>query len=210
MYNSVIGNEKSDKMLEFQMTALESFFYHWMRSFPMAEKPSDSKIVFHFKDKTGTINFLGDQIVELEIVEKEVLVFSLHFVIDDIKIVSRHFKSFFDFLKEENANSDEEIQIVDTNVKKILFVCSSGVSSSYFASEIEKEFKEIHMDIQVDSTYLDNLKNVIEEYDLVFFAPQVLSHIKEYENYGVKVIGIHSYDFGSWNFHKIINIALCA
>ena len=74
----------------------------------------------------------------------------------------------------------------------------------------EKEFKEIHMDIQVDSTYLDNLKNVIEEYDLVFFAPQVLSHIKEYENYGVKVIGIHSYDFGSWNFHKIINIALCA
>ena len=54
------------------------------------------------------------------------------------------------------------------------------------------------------------MENVIEEYDLVFFAPQVLSHIKEYENYGVKVIGIHSYDFGSWNFHKIINIALCA
>lgn len=195
-------------MIELKMNTLEAFFYHWIRSFPMAQENTPYKIEFCYQDKRGTITFLGDQLVQLEVMQNQKLVFSLHFLIDDIQLVSQHFKSFFDFMKNREDIQQEDIVIQNTNVKKILFVCSSGVSSSYFASEIEKNLEEIGMDVQVDSTYLENLKNCIEDYDIVFFAPQVVSHLKEYENYGTKCVGIHSYDFGSWNFNKIINIAL--
>ncbi|MDD7281431.1 hypothetical protein [Floccifex sp.] len=194
-------------MIEYQMSLIEAFFYHWSCSYPMATEKEKYHIVFQQNDKTGTIVFLGDKIVDLEIVQDDKIVFSLHFMIDDLAIVCDHFKSFFEFLNETQTNSNEEIVIHNPNIKKILFVCSSGVSSSYFAQKIEKELKLKKLDVQVDSTYLHHLSNCIEQYDIVFFAPQIVSHIHEYENYGVKVIGIHSYDFGSWNFNKIINMA---
>ncbi|MGM9947925.1 PTS sugar transporter subunit IIB [Floccifex sp.] len=195
-------------MIELKMNTLEAFFYHWILSFPMAQENTPYKIEFNHQGKKGTIAFLGDQLVQLEVVQDQDIVFSLHFLIDDIQLVSQHFKSFFDFMKNTENVEQEDIVIQNTNVKKILFVCSSGVSSSYFAREIEKNLEEIGMNLQVDSTYLENLKNCIEDYDIVFFAPQVVSHLKEYENYETKCVGIHSYDFGTWNFNKIINIAL--
>ena len=198
-------------------SVLENFFYHWIQSFPYGNEQKKNVFCFEMEDKIGYVSFVGNGLVELQAVSKEnkdQYLFYLHFEIRNVKDTSHYLKTFFDFLWNEtnqSLNHKTELIVEDTKVKNILFVCSAGWSSAYFAEEIERELQARHLDIQTAATPVENLLSVIDDYDVVFFAPQIAYIMDDYkEEYGNKIHKISSYDFGTWNFTHIIQQALCA
>ncbi len=62
---------------------------------------------------------------------------------------------------------------------KVLIICASGMSTSLIKSRMNRYASENGLDIRVDSDSYDNLSYVIQEYDIILFAPQVAMHFEE-------------------------------
>ncbi len=67
-------------------------------------------------------------------------------------------------------------------IMNVLIVCASGMSTSLIKSRMNKYAAENNLDVHVDSDSYDNLSFVIQNYDLILFAPQVAMHYEERRN----------------------------
>lgn len=58
-------------------------------------------------------------------------------------------------------------------MKKILLVCSAGMSTSLLVSKMKKSAKEKEIDVDIKSTSEYEINRYIDEADIVLIAPQI-------------------------------------
>jgi len=172
---------------EFNSTIYKDLFYKWL----VANKddyqkdhikmeyvePNKRYLALSFQmDKIyGEITIWNNNIVEEEIHQKEdkKLLFYLHYTIIDLKQCIEMFNEFYNNMLKHSKSKDIWIALV----------CTNGLSTSVFASEIEEicELENIHLNVV--SMSLDCLYEFYQKYDAIYLAPQIAYKEPDIINY---------------------------
>ncbi|TDT72480.1 PTS system cellobiose-specific IIB component [Hypnocyclicus thermotrophus] len=97
-------------------------------------------------------------------------------------------------------------------MKKILLLCSAGMSTSIVVRKMKQEADKRGLEIEIDALGLENFHDKLNEYDVFLLGPQVrfkkneLTEIAKKHNKVVEVID--SRDYGTLNGAKILDFAL--
>ena len=104
-------------------------------------------------------------IIELKVTSKkrEELDFYLHFQMNTLK----HAVSLFNEMMVCLLKLNHEAKT------KVLLCCSGGLTTSYFAQEINKASKLLKNNIEVSAVGYNQLYQIGKQFDLIFLAPQV-------------------------------------
>ena len=135
-------------------------------------------------------------------------IFYLHFQMHDMNSSLQQFNTFFHYLTTPSSEH-HDMNVHQTDIKKILLSCSGGLTTSYFAYSIQEMMNHRDLGIQVDAVGYSDIDNVANEYDIILLAPQIAYMLPEYrEKYGNKVMTIETVDFATSDFEGIIQKAL--
>lgn len=124
--------------------------------------------------------------------------FYLHFQMNNLK----HAVGLF-YEMEECFEHDKHKKLI-----KVLLCCSGGLTTSYFSLVINEE--EINTNIHVDAISYSDIYQNIDNYDIVFLAPQIsylLSHIKSY-NKAIPVLAIPAQIFAKYDVKSFIDLVI--
>lgn len=104
-------------------------------------------------------------IIELKVTSKkrEELDFYLHFQMNTLK----HAVSLFNEMLVCLLKLDHEAKT------KVLLCCSGGLTTSYFAQEINKASKLLKNTIEVSAVGYNQLYQIDQQFDFIFLAPQI-------------------------------------
>ena len=106
-----------------------------------------------------------------------------------------------------NKNNKEEVIM-----KRILLVCSAGMSTSLLVSKMQASAENQKIECEINATAEAELKDRIDDTDVILLGPQVrflLSKIKKsVESKGIPVEVINSVDYGTMNGEKVLKQAL--
>ncbi|MCX7885525.1 MAG: PTS sugar transporter subunit IIB [Caloramator sp.] len=95
---------------------------------------------------------------------------------------------------------------------KITLVCSAGMSTSLLVLKMNETAKKLQVEANIIAVAEADLKNNIENTDVLLLGPQVrflLNKYKaDYEPQGIAVDVINSIDYGTMNGEKVLNHAL--
>ena len=184
---------------------LYRYFYQWLTSMKNAHLcQNKDEICFCDEYYHAHITFYSHlQIMELSIEEKATQdnVFYLHFEMNDFYTTRKNIMAFFQFLREDHQNKQENSKIHFSTLK-ILVCCTSGLTSHYFAELIKNK----QHSIQVDAYPVHQIETVGEDYDVILLAPQIAymySQLKK--KFGKKVMQIEVIDFATGNVNHVIN-----
>ena len=73
-------------------------------------------------------------------------------------------------------------------MKKILFVCSGGMSSAIIVSAFEKAAKESGLDVEVNAVGIGEVEDEVKKgYELLLVAPQVRHKFELFKGYADEV-----------------------
>lgn len=111
------------------------------------------------------IKFYPDEIVEFSITDFKTddVKYYLHFQLHD----REHAEGLFDEMREALVSLKEQRTL------KILFSCSSGFTTSYFAEKMNEAAHALELDYHFDAvSYLD-IYDIAENYDIILIAPQI-------------------------------------
>ncbi|MCD7949519.1 MAG: hypothetical protein LUG12_04555 [Erysipelotrichaceae bacterium] len=162
---------------EFNSTIYKDLFYKWLVAHQDDYLKDNIKmeyvepykrylaLSFQMDKIYGQITIWNNNIVEEEIHQKEdkKLLFYLHYTIIDLGQCIDMFNEFYD-------NMLKHSKIKNTT---IALVCTNGLSTSVFASEIAEicELENIHL--KVVSMSIDRLYDHYQKYDAIYLAPQI-------------------------------------
>lgn len=113
----------------------------------------------------GFITFYPLNIIELRVVRKktEELTFFLHFELTNLKHATELFNEMIEAMK----------LMIHKPSKKLLLCCSSGFTTTYFASQIQEAINILHMNYEIEATSYTKLFEKGEDFDVIMLAPQV-------------------------------------
>lgn len=123
------------------------------------------QIMIETKNGHAEIMFYPDKVIEFRVINKITKedVFYLHFQMSNMKHALDLYYEMLEVL----------LQIVDKSSLKILLCCSGGMTTGYFAQEIQQMSEMLHMDYQVDAAGYHELYELGEQYEIILLAPQV-------------------------------------
>lgn len=97
-------------------------------------------------------------------------------------------------------------------MKKILLVCSAGMSTSLLVSKMKVSAKEIGVDCIINAVAESELKDYERDIDVLLLGPQVRFLFNKLKNkfgeQGVPVSVINTVDYGTMNGTKVLKYAL--
>ena len=104
-------------------------------------------------------------IIELKVVSKKKneIDFYLHFQMNTLK----HAVSLF------NEMLESLLKLSDEAKTKVLLCCSGGLTTSYFAREINEANKLLKNAIEVSAVGYNQLYQIGKQFDIIFLAPQI-------------------------------------
>ncbi|MCD7892672.1 MAG: hypothetical protein LUG60_03130 [Erysipelotrichaceae bacterium] len=193
-------------MDEFYQQLVPSIIYKWTILNNHVDASNEQEIKFFNNQLDATIDFHENNILELSIDDKNTdkNVYYLHFEMKNIKTTVKHIQTFLSYLKK--PHKEEKVMINDGQDMKILLSCSSGITTSYFASLMNDALKESKHNIHVDAISYMNLDSIIDQYDIVLLAPQIAYKYSELkEKYGNKIMVIDDTDFATYNVNHVLN-----
>ena len=197
----------------FDMSANEQFVYDLFKDEPHTWFDNNKNCFVISNDpKTGYIRFYGDDLMELEVyTDKSIPDFYLQFALVSRTSARGYFQTFFAYLLDDLKNEEnKEVHYVHAN--KILFTCSCGASSRFFANSLQEKVDPEKKDMVFDAISYEFLDDVHQDYDLIVLMPQINYKKKEFkEKYGNdKVITVNTHDFATRNFDNVLNQILTA
>lgn len=86
-------------------------------------------------------------------------------------------------------------------MKKILLVCSAGMSTSILVKKMEEAAEIMNIDVHVEAKAMAEAQSVLENYDVILLGPQVKyieNNIKSMTEKPVSVIPANVYALGKW------------
>lgn len=97
-------------------------------------------------------------------------------------------------------------------MKKIMLVCSAGMSTSLLVTKMQKSSTEQGLDTEIFACSEAEAKDKYKTVDVILLGPQVrflLSNIKKaVDGTGIPVAVIDSIDYGTMNGEAVLNKAL--
>ncbi|ELL44522.1 PTS sugar transporter subunit IIB [Spiroplasma melliferum] len=84
-------------------------------------------------------------------------------------------------------------------MKKILLVCSAGMSTSILVKKMEEAAEIMNIDVHVEAKAMAEAQSVLENYDVILLGPQVKyieNNIKSMTEKPVSVIPANVYALG--------------
>ncbi|MGL5616873.1 MAG: PTS sugar transporter subunit IIB [Sarcina sp.] len=97
-------------------------------------------------------------------------------------------------------------------MKKILLVCSAGMSTSLLVSKMKAAAKVNGVDCSINAVAETEIDEYEEEFDVLLLGPQVrflFNKLKEkYEDRNIPVDVINTVDYGTMNGSKVLKSAL--
>ncbi|TEW52285.1 PTS sugar transporter subunit IIB [Psychromonas algicola] len=97
-------------------------------------------------------------------------------------------------------------------MKKILLLCSAGMSTSMVVKKMRASAEEKKVDVLIEAQGFESFQDHVEEYDLFLLGPQIRFKKDELQKlatpYGKKVEVIDMVDYGMVNGEKILTSAL--
>lgn len=113
----------------------------------------------------GRITLYPDSIIEEEVKDRESgkVIFYIHFRMANMKHAVSLFEEMIDCIYENCAQP----------LGKILLCCSGGLTTSYFASQMQALADLEHLNYVIDATGYGMLYEMERDYDVVLLAPQV-------------------------------------
>ena len=211
-FRFILGNVRGKiNMDEFYQDLLEPVVYRWVKTHEHIKVcENQCTLCIDGSNSTGIISFHNEGIVELSVKNKDSdeILFYLHFQMHDMNSSLQQFNTFFHYLTTPSSEH-HDMNVHQTDIKKILLSCSGGLTTSYFAYSIQEMMNHRDLGIQVDAVGYSDIDNVANEYDIILLAPQIAYMLPEYrEKYGNKVMTIETVDFATSDFEGIIQKAL--
>lgn len=197
-----------------QFNDVEQFVFDLFKDSPRCKWNDEANcfIVPH-REKTGYIRFYGDNFVELEVYKpnKELPSFYLQFALISKTSARGYFLHFFRYLLDDQDDNENASIVTFKNANKILFTCSCGASSKYFANKIQEMVDPKKESLIFDSCAYTEVENKEKDYDLIVLMPQINYKEKEFiHKFGNKVICANTHDVATRNFHNVLNQILGA
>lgn len=96
-------------------------------------------------------------------------------------------------------------------MKKIMLVCSAGMSTSLLVTKMTKAAENLGIEININAVSEAEFKNHVNDVDVVLLGPQVrfiLPKVKEQLNGRAPVEVINTMDYGMMNGEKVLKFAL--
>ncbi|MBL4932729.1 MULTISPECIES: PTS sugar transporter subunit IIB [Clostridium] len=97
-------------------------------------------------------------------------------------------------------------------MKRILLICSAGMSTSLLVSKMQAAAKEQGIEVWINAVAESELRNYEDQIDILLLGPQVrflLNKLKaKMEPKGVPVDVINTIDYGTMNGAKVLKFAL--
>ncbi len=97
-------------------------------------------------------------------------------------------------------------------MKKILLLCSAGMSTSMVVKKMEQAADAKDIDVEIDAVGLELFHESLAKYDVFLLGPQVRfkkdDFAKAAAEVGKKVEVINPLDYGALNGDKILDFAL--
>lgn len=155
-------------MDEFLSETYVEIFKSWIlghKKLKMSISDDRSSITIKNYYSESHVNFYQMNIVEFTIknIEKDETVFYLHFQIKNLRQAVDLFNEML-----ETINN-----ITNTPALKVLFTCTSGLTTGYFAQKVNEVADLLHLDIHVDAVSYNNLYKAGHDYDIIMLAPQI-------------------------------------
>lgn len=144
----------------------EWILYQEHRSYTIEVKDDNPDFIyFHTEFGEGLITFNSFCIMEFQVTNTftNEVEFYLHFQMKTLKHAVELFKEMIETLKK----------LVNKPVTKILFSCSGGLTTSFFASKMNEASKLLFLDMESSAIGYNRLFDVGNDYDIILLAPQI-------------------------------------
>lgn len=135
-------------------------------------------ILFQAKNAVGRVTFyeLDVLIVEMAVEDKsnaaESESFYLHFELVDMDAAKENFKAMIHSLTAQKK--DESL--------KILFSCTGGLTTGYFAAKLNEASKILSRKYEFVAVPFEKIDEVAADFDIIMIAPQVGYKLQELSN----------------------------
>ncbi len=116
----------------------------------------------YYRDKVSRFVVWPIGIIEEAIYQGDDLLFYLHYQFHDFYFARDLFDKMMYKLLEDSPE-----------VKNILLCCSGGMTTGYFALQLNDYCAMNHLPYHIDATAQYQLLNVCQDYDLILLAPQL-------------------------------------
>ncbi|MGL4534629.1 MAG: PTS sugar transporter subunit IIB [Fusobacteriaceae bacterium] len=97
-------------------------------------------------------------------------------------------------------------------MKRILLLCSAGMSTSMIVKKMEKVAIDENIEVKIDAVGLERFHELLSEYDVFLLGPQVRFKKNELEpiarEAGKPLAVIDTMHYGTLNGKKILDFAL--
>ena len=97
-------------------------------------------------------------------------------------------------------------------MKKIMLVCSSGMSTSLLVQKMQKVAKKRKLDVDIEAVAEAELKNRVSEINVILLGPQVKYLLddmkKRMKKHDIAVEVIDSINYGTMNGKAVLEQAL--
>ncbi len=97
-------------------------------------------------------------------------------------------------------------------MKKILLVCSAGMSTSLLVTKMEAAAKDKGIEVSIEAVAEADAKNKIDDVDVLLLGPQVRFLLNKFKDLtvgkGLPVEVIDTVAYGTMNGEKVLNRAL--
>lgn len=143
------------------------------------EIKQESRDVIYLVNDYGEAKIVFTEIEESEIIEFTIVSnkdqsvkFYLHFELND----EEHAKGLYDEMVETLSH------LKDDKTVQVLLSCSSGLTTSMFAQQLNSTVELLGIDYHFDAVAYTNIYDDVEDYDAILIAPQIgymLKRLKE-------------------------------
>lgn len=96
-------------------------------------------------------------------------------------------------------------------MKKIVLLCTLGMSTSLLVSKMRKAAKELNIDCSITAIGEYDIKSYEKEADIIMLGPQVrylFNRLRKIVDSDIPITLINSGDYGTMNGKKVLNQAL--
>lgn len=179
-----------------------TFFYLWvkkcyLKDFKINKSKDGITLTKSILQYTVIISFYSNQIIEEQILDEEDRIpYYMHFEFIDILQASRFVSDFIQCSKNLNHHKT-----------KVLLCCSCGITSAFFAEQLQIHIHAGHLNIKIEAIDIYALMQEMPEAELILLSPQV----GHYEHsisalFPNKVVKIPITDYATYQYANILQL----
>ncbi len=166
----------------------------------ISEEKEHKQIVLNSKHSLGNVVFQDNHIIELQVLNKttNTNAFYLHFQLTDLERAKELLNELISCMKDINNNP----------MVKVLLCCTSGLTTSYFATKMKEASTLFKFSYEVKAVSYANLILNGDDFDVILLAPQISYKYDEVkkEFFDKVVINVPPKIFGMYDVKGVMDL----